>query len=58
MCACVRVCVCVRACRAIPRGTRLLYLHSYQSYIWNHVATKRLETLGSTAPVVGACSPE
>ncbi len=44
--------------RAIPRGTRLLYLHSYQSFIWNHVATKRLETMGSTAPVVGTCSIE
>ena len=39
--------------RAIPRSTRLLYLHSYQSYIWNHVVTKRLEQLGSNAPVVG-----
>jgi len=36
----------------IPRTTRLLYLHAYQSYVWNHMASKRLELYGSE-PAVG-----
>ena len=33
----------------------MLYLHAYQSYLWNHVATRRLADLGDKAPVVGVC---
>ncbi|XP_030828724.1 pseudouridylate synthase 7 homolog [Strongylocentrotus purpuratus] len=37
---------------SIPRNTRLIYLHSYQSYIWNVITTQRLQRDGFT-PVVG-----
>ncbi|XP_060080963.1 pseudouridylate synthase 7 homolog [Ylistrum balloti] len=36
----------------IPRNTRLMYLHSYQSYIWNCVVSRRIQEFGMR-PVVG-----
>ncbi|XP_049794111.1 uncharacterized protein LOC126203787 [Schistocerca nitens] len=36
----------------IPRGTRLMYLHSYQSLIWNKVVSRRMQKFG-LQPIVG-----
>lgn len=36
----------------IPRSTRLLYIHSFQSLIWNKMASRRIKELG-LKPAVG-----
>ncbi|XP_038667541.1 pseudouridylate synthase 7 homolog isoform X3 [Scyliorhinus canicula] len=33
----------------IPRNNRLMYIHSYQSYVWNKVVSKRIEEYGLQA---------
>lgn len=35
------------ALQSIPRNLRLMYVHAYQSYVWNFAAGKRLELYGS-----------
>ncbi|KAJ3167140.1 hypothetical protein HDU88_002477 [Geranomyces variabilis] len=40
------------ALESIPRNLRTMYLHSYQSLVWNHMATARLKLYGRT-PVIG-----
>lgn len=40
------------ALTAIPRQLRLMYVHAYQSLVWNEMATQRIELYGYK-PVVG-----
>lgn len=40
-----------KALMQIPRNLRLIYVHAYQSYIWNMVALKRIELQGLKAQV-------
>ena len=34
------------AFQTLARNTRFIYLHAYQSYIWNQAVSKRLEKFG------------
>lgn len=43
----------VAALRAIPRPMRTMYVHAYQSYLWNHAASLRFEKYGAESVVVG-----
>uniref|UniRef100_UPI00398ED770 pseudouridylate synthase 7 homolog isoform X2 n=1 Tax=Pristiophorus japonicus TaxID=55135 RepID=UPI00398ED770 len=36
----------VSAFGMIPRNNRLMYIHSYQSYVWNKLVSKRIEEYG------------
>lgn len=36
----------------IPRNTVLIYIHAYQSYVWNQVVSRRINEFGLT-PIVG-----
>ncbi|KAH0513677.1 Pseudouridylate synthase 7-like protein [Microtus ochrogaster] len=42
----------VSAFGIIPRNNRLMYIHSYQSYVWNNMVSKRVEDYG-LKPVPG-----
>jgi len=42
----------LEALRCLPHNTRMFYIHSYQSLIWNRVATQRIKRWG-TRPIVG-----
>ncbi|KAI1316682.1 multisubstrate pseudouridine synthase 7 [Mortierella claussenii] len=37
----------------VPRNLRLMYVHAYQSYVWNHMLTERIRLYGSDKPIVG-----
>ncbi|XP_015438631.1 PREDICTED: pseudouridylate synthase 7 homolog [Dufourea novaeangliae] len=37
---------------AIPRNARLMYIHAYQSFVWNHMVSRRIKEFGRK-PVAG-----
>ncbi|KAF9427759.1 multisubstrate pseudouridine synthase 7 [Podila epigama] len=41
------------ALNSIPRNLRLMYVHAYQSYVWNHMVTERVRLYGCDKAVVG-----
>ena len=55
--------VAIPALTSIPRTLRMMYVHAYQSYLFNHAASHRVATYGLEAAVEGdlvliAASPE
>eukprot|EP00249_Psilotum_nudum_P012522 c23830_g1_i2 orf=290-1879(+) len=43
----------LQAINNIPRTMRMMYVHSYQSYLWNHAASKRIQEYGIHKVVEG-----
>ncbi|KAM0883698.1 hypothetical protein ACQ4PT_031473 [Festuca glaucescens] len=43
----------LQALMAIPRTLRLMYVHSYQSYLWNHAASMRVGKYGFSGVIEG-----
>ncbi|KAL7157781.1 hypothetical protein ABFS83_02G099900 [Erythranthe nasuta] len=43
----------LQALLAIPRTLRMMYVHSYQSYLWNHAASMRVQKYGMHQVVLG-----
>lgn len=43
----------VNALMAVPRNLRTMYLHAYQSFLWNAAASARVQAGGAAAPVAG-----
>ncbi|XP_068340682.1 multisubstrate pseudouridine synthase 7-like isoform X2 [Pyrus communis] len=43
----------LQALKAIPRTLRMMYVHSYQSYLWNHAASMRVKKYGTDQVVLG-----
>jgi len=41
------------ALNVLPRNLRLMYVHSYQSYIWNKAISERLKQFGNEKAVIG-----
>lgn len=37
----------------IPKNLRMMYVHAYQSYVWNRVVSARVQLFGCSEPVVG-----
>ncbi|KAK9138802.1 hypothetical protein Sjap_009396 [Stephania japonica] len=43
----------LQALKAIPRTLRMMYVHSYQSYLWNHAASIRVQKHGINEVIMG-----
>eukprot|EP01028_Stygiella_incarcerata_P011047 TRINITY_DN6054_c0_g2_i1.p1 TRINITY_DN6054_c0_g2~~TRINITY_DN6054_c0_g2_i1.p1 ORF type:complete len:741 (-),score=190.63 TRINITY_DN6054_c0_g2_i1:25-2148(-) len=43
----------LEAFNSIPRTTRMIYIHAFQSFIWNLVASARVQSFGCDKVVVG-----
>ncbi|KAG6773358.1 hypothetical protein POTOM_020629 [Populus tomentosa] len=43
----------LQALKAIPRTLRMMYVHGYQSYLWNHAASERVQKYGFDQVVLG-----
>ncbi|OVA05407.1 Pseudouridine synthase [Macleaya cordata] len=43
----------LQALKAIPRTLRMMYVHSYQSYLWNHATSIRVQKHGIHHVMVG-----
>ncbi|KAL4579614.1 hypothetical protein LXL04_015768 [Taraxacum kok-saghyz] len=43
----------LQALKAVPRTLRMMYVHSYQSYLWNHAASMRVQKYGNEQVVLG-----
>ncbi|KAJ1531250.1 hypothetical protein HK096_007383, partial [Nowakowskiella sp. JEL0078] len=41
----------VAGLNAIPRNLRLIYVHAYQSFVWNHMVSKRIKDYGLSVVV-------
>ena len=41
------------ALSTIPKNLRMMYVHAYQSYLWNSVTSERVRLYGCNAPVAG-----
>jgi len=37
----------------IPKTLRLMYIHAYQSYVWNAIVSERIRLYGANRPIVG-----
>jgi len=37
----------------IPKTLRLMYIHAYQSYVWNAIVSERIRLYGADRPIVG-----
>ncbi|KAH8830450.1 pseudouridine synthase [Flagelloscypha sp. PMI_526] len=41
------------ALKTVPKTLRLMYVHAYQSYVWNSIVSERVRVGGLDGPVVG-----
>ncbi|CCA66620.1 related to PUS7-pseudouridine synthase [Serendipita indica DSM 11827] len=43
----------IGALSSIPRNLRMMYVHAYQSYVWNAIVSERIKRYGLDGPIVG-----